>query len=90
VEQVAEVLERVEHLVLERVEHLVLARVEHLVPELQVVPEQVVLELVALPVLLEPVLLEPVLLEPELPPQVLLRERSLLWALQLLARVLLA
>jgi hypothetical protein len=72
VEQVAEVLERVEHLVLERVEHLV--------PELQVV-----LELVALPVLLEPVLLEP-----ELPPQVLLRERSLLWALQLLARVLLA
>jgi hypothetical protein len=85
VEQVAEVLERVEHLVLERVEHLVLARVEHLVPELQVVPEQVVLELVALPVLLEPVLLEP-----ELPPQVLLRERSLLWALQLLARVLLA
>jgi hypothetical protein len=63
VEQVAEVLERV----------------EHLVAVLQVVPE-----LVVLPVVPEPVGL-PVLRGLELPPQVLqvlLRERSLLWALQ--------
>jgi hypothetical protein len=68
VEQVAEVLERVEHLV----------AVLQVVPELavlQVVPELVVLQVVP----------ELVLLEPELPPQVLqvlLREQSLLWALQ--------
>jgi hypothetical protein len=72
VEQVAEVLERVEHLV----------AVLQVVPELVVLP--VVPELVVLPVVPEPVAL-PVLLGLELPPQVLqvlLRERSLLWALQ--------